>query len=414
MSFPIKIPAIRVEQRLGEFFVTSLPASLLLDICYTIEARILEQDNTDVIPSETMLGKALDKLTGTQRKRKESRIEEIRKYTETVDASFPNSIILGANYDTDGRLIDNEEKKWSVEKIQDNCYYLIIPTKEKLASIIDGQHRVFGFQNSNAKDTQLVCSIFLDLPIPYHAQIFTTINMNQKSVDRNLAYNLFQFEMDEGESISWSPETLAVYYARMLSQDKLSPLNGKLKLGLSDTESKTSISMASVIDGILSLITSNPKNDRIIMHSKSLEDGRSRLLLNNVQTKAPLRLLYLEQEDKTFYELILNYLKVVDQIFWKNNISIFNKTLGIQALFDVLKEITSINGSHFNYTEEYFYTLFLKSKVINFDSNFFDVQSKVRSRIKKSILLASNLKQFNELGITTEVNEYKKVLNTIS
>lgn len=412
MNFPIIVPAIRVEQRLGVFFITSLPASLLLDVCYVLEARILEENTEESGYQETILGKALNKLTGTQRKKKQSRIDDIKKYTETVDASFPNSIILGANYEENGKLADNTNNRWFVEKVENDCYYLTIPTAERLASIIDGQHRVYGFENSTAKDTPLVCSIFLDLPVPYHAQIFTTINMNQKKVDKNLAYNLFQFEMDEGNAGSWSPETLAVYYARILAQDTNSPLNGKLKLGISDVENNTSISMASVIDGILSLITSNPKEDRVQMHRITLEAGRDRSLIQSIRTNAPLRKLYIEYQDKALYELILAYLKAVDNVFWQRDIIVFNKTLGVQALFDVLKEMILITGIDFLYSEEYFTLLLEPAKKIHFESDFFAIQSKLRSRIKKSLLLTCAKKSFSDLRIDLdEIPDYRQALN---
>lgn len=395
--FPLKIPAIKVEQNLGEFYVTSIPASILLQICYTVETRILENKK-----QKTILGRALDAITGTQRKAKESRIEEIRKYSETVDASFPNSIILGANYDEEGKLIDVFDKKWFVEKINGNCYYLTIPTEEKLASIIDGQHRVFGFKNSKEIETPLVCSIFLDLPIPYHAQIFTTINMNQKRVDRNLAYNLFQFDMDEGDSEYWTPETLAVYYARVLANDDDSPLKGKLRLGLSDTETKTSISMASVIDGILSLITTNPKKDRVEMHNLEKDEGRSRTLLKEITSNAPLRSWFIEYQDKTLFELILDYVKAVDEIFWSKDIEIFNKTLGIQALFDILKEITLLKGTSHSYSKNEFSSILCSANYIDFSNVYFGVQTKVRARIKNSILITSGIKKLDDLHVSEE------------
>ncbi|HDI3275644.1 TPA: DGQHR domain-containing protein, partial [Vibrio cholerae] len=143
----MKIPAIKVSQPLGDFYVVSLKAELLLQTCYTIKAEILQDD--DERDNFSYLDKIVNGLVGNQRERTPKRLEEIKRYSETVDASFPNSIILGANYDEDGSLVTSDER-WDVEKINENFYYLIIPSKRKLASIIDGQHRVFGFENSSA------------------------------------------------------------------------------------------------------------------------------------------------------------------------------------------------------------------------------------------------------------------------
>ncbi|KAA9278725.1 DGQHR domain-containing protein, partial [Escherichia coli] len=287
--FPMKLPAIRIEQPLGEFYVVSITAETLLKVCYTIRAEILDDVEEKSVSN---FGTFINKIVGNQRSANTSRLEEIKRYTETVDVSFPNSIILGVNYHPDGTLVTNEDERWTIENVGDGFYNLIIPSEEKMASIIDGQHRVFGFVNSRRKDINLLCSVFLDLPLAYHGKIFTNININQRRVDKNLAYNLFQFDMEQGEPSSWSPETLAVYFARVLSEDKNSPLHEKIKLGVINGNSSSTISMASIIDGVLSLITNNPKADRDKLQTKTVSEGRDRSMLFDVPSKAPLRNLY--------------------------------------------------------------------------------------------------------------------------
>lgn len=393
MNFPMKAPAIKVSQPLGDFYVVSLKAELLLQTCYTIKAEILDDD--DESESLSYLGKVVNSLVGNQRERAPKRLEEIRRYTETVDASFPNSIILGANYDENGSLITNDER-WDIEKVDDDFYYLLIPSKKKLASIIDGQHRVFGFENSSAKDTELLCSVYIDLPLAYHARIFTNININQKRVDKNLAYNLFQFDMEQGKPNSWSPETLAVYFTRVLANDKGSPLKGKIKLGTLNNTSETSISMASFIDGILSLITSNPKNDREILHTKKIKDGRNRSMLIEVKSRSPLRRLYLEEKDKTLYDIVLDYFSAMESSLWAYDV--FKKTLGVHASFDFLKVISEQNSSD-KLTKEFFDSLFKKMMAIDFNNQFYGVQTKLRARLKNTMLIASGVKMIDDMPI---------------
>lgn len=406
MTFPMKFPAIKVSQPLGDFYVVSLKAELLLKTCYTIKAEILEDNSEEQTIS--YLGKIVNGLVGNQRVRTPKRLEEIRRYTETVDASFPNSIILGANYDQQGNLITDMEKRWEIEVVSDNFYYLIIPSLDKLASIIDGQHRVFGFEKSNAKDTELLCSIYLDLPLAYHARIFTNININQKRVDKNLAYNLFQFDMEQGEPNSWSPETLAVYFTRVLANDNDSPLKGKIKLGTLNSASNTTISMASFIDGILSLITTNPKNDRELLHTKTIESGRDRKMLINVETKAPLRYLYLSEKDKTLYDLVLNYFSALDITLWK--FDVFRKTLGVHASFDFLRVVCE-KYSIEKMSKEFFVNLLSKANSVDFDDEFFGVQTKVRTRIRNTLLIKSDLKSIDKLPIKpSDRKMYEKII----
>lgn len=405
-NFPIRVPAIKVVQPLGEFYVTTLTARQLLDTCYTINAEILDDDDEK---ESGYFGGILNKIVGNQRVRSNKRLNEIKRYTETVDASFPNSIILGANYDQNGNLVTNFQERWSVEEVGKGFYELIIPSSKKLASIIDGQHRVFGFRDSNAKDMSLLCSVFIDLPLPYHARIFTNININQKRVDKNLAYNLFQFDMEQGEPSTWTPETLAVYFARVLAEDKASPIKGMIKLGLANTQSDSSISMASIIDGILSLITSNPKNDRELMHTLGIDKGRNRSILAEVKTNAPLRILYLDNKDKTLFDIILSFFTALKKTLWHQ--SIFRKTLGIHACFDFLKIICQDYDRSKSLDEQYFISILLKASRVEFDNEFYGVQTKLRSRLRNTLLISSGVREIESLGLKEEEKEqYLKLI----
>jgi len=410
----MRIPAIRIEQPLGVFFAVSLSAEFLLKVCYTIRTEFVDDEDYNHHTPKNMMEKLFSLSPGSQRNKDEKRVDQITRYTETVSASFPNSIILGANYDEEGNLIENESKRWTVEE-DNGLYYLVIPTEEKLASIIDGQHRLFAFKNSTKKDMPLLCSVYLDLPLPYHAQIFATINMNQKKVDKNHIYQLFQFELEQGDSETWSPETLSVYFARVLAEKENSPLYNKLKLGISE-DNNTSISMASVVDGIISLITTKPKDDREKLYSKAIEDGRSRELLTERTDSSPLRELYLSNKDRTLYDIIYNYFDAVESTINKNNKdNVFHRTLGIHALFDVLKEITKTNGAGFKYSKEYFEGLFNYFTNFDFKIEFYGIQTKLRSRLKNTLLLGSGFKGEDDLKTKfnqEDIEEIKKLIKT--
>lgn len=408
----LRVPAIRIEQPLGVFFAVSLRADFLLKVCYTIRTKFVNDTTEEYEHNKPkgMLQNLISLSKGSQREKDEDRVKEITRYTETVDAGFPNSIILGANYTEDGELIsdpdsedENDRIRWRVEQ-ENGIFYLIIPSEQKLASIIDGQHRLFAFTESKNKDMELLCSVYLDLPMPYHAQIFATINMNQKKVDRNHIYQLFQFHLEQGESETWAPETLAVYFARVLSENKESPLYKKMRLGISD-DNTTSISMASIIDGIMALITANPKDDRETLYSKKIGEGRTRELLQDKRSNSPLRDLYLTNKDRTIYDIIHNYFVAVDTTLWQDKSAnyVFKRTLGVQALFDFLKEITKEKGIKFNYSIEFYEELLKPVSKINFEKDFFGIQTKLRSRLKSTLLLKSGLK--TKEGIVNNYNE---------
>jgi DGQHR domain-containing protein len=94
-----------------------------------------------------------------------------------------------------------------------------------VAAVVDGQHRLFGFEavSDERKKMPLACAIFLDLPTPQQASVFATINFNQKPVSKSQTYELFGYNLDDEPPESWSPEKLSVFIARKLNVDPQSP-----------------------------------------------------------------------------------------------------------------------------------------------------------------------------------------------
>lgn len=337
--------ALKVEQPLGTFYVISISAAELLRVCYSDKAKIA--------------GDGIN-ISGTQRKEDELRQKEISEYIVTHEAAFPNSIILGANYTEDGELVQ-DDRQWRVTEKDAGGYVLTIPCSDELASIIDGQHRLRSFRHVQDKvkeNFQLLCSVYLDLPVPYHAYLFSTINFNQKKVDRSLAYNLFGFDIDASDSDKWVPETLAVSLARRLNVGE-TPFKNAIVLGVigvSTSHESMKISMATVVDGLLRLFSKKPKLDRSEM-MKLDRDSRSRKKLSN--DGSPLRFLYTEGYDEVIFEVVVNYFKVVNDFFWENanENSYINKTVGVQALFDVLERLLEgfedrLDGSQDDFREK--------------------------------------------------------------
>ena len=195
VTFPYETPTLRVRQRLGVFYVVSLPVELLLQVTFSDSVSASTTDGGGYI------------LTGTQRSIQDKRLKEIAEYINRVDSTFPNSIILAANYDPETGFDQGEREDMLREESQNSIdeslmwtitesnvgRKLMIPTPNKLAAIIDGQHRLFSFALADAdaiKGTNLLCSVFIDLAKALQAQIFATINSTQKRVDRSLTYEL--------------------------------------------------------------------------------------------------------------------------------------------------------------------------------------------------------------------------------
>ena len=177
--FPFSCPGLFLSQPFGEFFVATIPARILLNVAYSDRLTAIK------LPDGPYT------VSGSQRATSERRFKEIGRFIDTPTAAFPNSIILAANYRHDDGLIEEDEsRKWSLSIDGDgHTGRLAIPTDAKLAPIIDGQHRLFGFESATTQarlDMPLLCSVFFDLPKPYQAFLFATINSNQRPVSKSL------------------------------------------------------------------------------------------------------------------------------------------------------------------------------------------------------------------------------------
>lgn len=390
--------AIRVVQPLGTFYAFTLGANVLGQITYSQPAEVtarMEQESND--------NKGGYSILGTQRGENKKRLEEIASFIRTTEATFPNAIILAANYDPDGKYIEEDDvRRWSVKGKSDGPWMLHIPSlSERSASIIDGQHRLHAFNklppDAPERSMELLCVVFLELPTPYHAYVFATINFNQKKVDRSLAYELFGFDVDERPAQFWSPETLAVYLTRLMNTEKGSPLFRSIfpaadsdKL-FSETDGQPNkdvrVSMATVVDGILRLISKNPKEDRnLIRRPENKELGRETLAL--IQG-LPLRSLYIQSNDKAIYNLLCNYFSAVRSTVWDTagKGSYLRKTVGVQALFDVLKELlcdSPITAS--NFSVEALSETFQPCTNLDPDGNKYQASGIGRSEIRRDLL----------------------------
>ena len=391
-SFPYRTPALPIRQPFGTFYVTTLPASLLLEVGFSDLARVEEAGTTGY------------RVVGTQRKQHISRWREIGEFIDTTEAVFPTSIVLAVNYREDGSL-EEGESRWRVEGELGSC--LLIPTAERLASVVDGQHRLWAFNYARDEDRTgmpLVCSVFFDLPNPYQAYLFATVNFNQKKVQRSLVYELFGFDTESDPPEAWTPEKTAVFLTRRLNMDSESPLRGRIVVAPRDDEGLTrsdlsgswSVSTATVVDGLLRLFSRRPKRDRTAMF-KVGRGRRSRRDLGDDGT--PARGMYQETNDKAIYILAKNFLAAVDAVFWRSADarSSLIRTVGIQAFFDIMFMVAGPAIEARKLGVGYFVEIVRPASGIAFEDSFFETSGKGRTRIKNTLAVAMGLTAFEAL-----------------
>lgn len=385
-TFPYRTKALRVDQRLGTFYVAVLPAELLLQVAAS------DRLSATLNPS----GDGYE-LKGTQRLKQDKRLSEISDYINRIDSAFPNSIILAANYDLESGFDQGEveyiseeatgvevvaSRVWSIDVADDDCHTLVIPTPDKLAAVIDGQHRLFSFARADPEamqSTDLLCSIYIDLPKALQAQIFATINSNQKRVDRSLTYELFGYNVSDEHEKYWTPDKLAVFFSRKLATDLDSPLRGRIMVApkrdraLEELAAKANwrVSTAVIVDGILRLFSTNPKRD-----SNAMRKGEAypREILNiPSKDKSPLREVYISGNDALLFQIVLNYLKACDDVFWRDAApnSHILKTIGVQAIFDILRILAAQAYSERKISKDYFLGRLEGARNIDFSEDRF-------------------------------------------
>lgn len=402
VTFPLSVPALRVVQPIGVYYVAVIPAEVLLQVSYS-----------DKLTAKWDAERSIYVLEGTQRPLQEKRFQQIAEYISRADSAFPNTIILAANFRQEDGLLETgpdeasqsgtPDPRWSISDGVDGSAMLTIPTKEKLAAIIDGQHRLLAFaqvKNPDRLKMQLICSVFLGLPKPFQAQLFATINSTQKAVDKSQTYELFGYNLEDEDPEEWSPDKLAVFITRRLGTDSESPLKGRVVIAAeTDEELKTlgaeanwRVSTAVIVDGVLRLISSNPKRDTAAM----LEGSRKpRAILSQGRIdRSVLRELYLAGQDEVLYILTRNYLNACEKIFWRGapKDSYITKTVGVQALLDVLKLVAKNANEDRDISVSRFEGTLKPAADIDFAADAFKNASGAgRTTIKRAIVAACGL-----------------------
>jgi len=332
----ITIKALKVSQPIGEFYFGKIKAKDLVNITYSDVRRMADSES-----------RQLDDYIGIQRPLIESRVRQINNYISGIDSSFPNSIIIAMNSDN---------VSWN----ESNGDFIISPNGDddlsKLAKILDGQHRIAGFDDSNTifindigdvSDFELLITIFVDADISTQANVFSTVNLAQTKVNKSLVYDL------ESLAYSRSPEKTCHDIAVLLNKEKDGPFEKRIKrLGVATPNvSNETLTQAAFVENLMKLITFDAKSDRNYFLAKqkggkiakeySLEKTDDNSLI-----KYPLRQSFLSDKDFIIATNVSNFFNSVRSLWpnaWdkSNKQSSLNKTIGLIALFRVLRDILS-------------------------------------------------------------------------
>ncbi|MBK7040303.1 MAG: hypothetical protein IPH46_07495 [Bacteroidetes bacterium] len=244
-----------------------------------------------------------------------------------------------------------------------------------------------------------------------------------KKVDRSLALDQFGYNVDDEPEKAWTPEKFAVFLSRKLNIEKeVSPLYQHIKVTPLNAEvlftegllNDWVVSTATIVDGICTLISSNPTRDRTLMQQrKSFLLGRSRDMLKDVKDSSPLRSLFLNYKDQEIYDILIKYFDAVKNVFWivAKDKSYITKTVGMQACFDVLKQILLKQVSS-KYPSINFKQILEPAGHVDFSDKFFQASGIGRSRIKNSVLISLNYISIDKIK-PRDIPYYENVLSGV-
>ena len=207
----IEIPAVEGDMGGRKYYMFSLEPNLLLKMSF-----ILHRTKANEAEFPTY-----------QRLLVPSRLPGITKYIDN-GGYFPNAIIV--NISTKKHPIQFE----ALSRLQSSASRfgtLKLPNAYGIAYVIDGQHRLYGYADSEFKYTNTIPVVaFCDLNTIDQLEIFMDINQNQKAVSPNL-------RLDLEEDLYWDSDR---------ADSRLKALRSSIIKGLTNTQNSALFNKISV------------------------------------------------------------------------------------------------------------------------------------------------------------------------
>lgn len=330
LEFPIdidpitkEVPALRLRQPIGEIYLAAVDYQLLQKITYFDVRRVL-RDERDV-----------EAYLGIQRPLNERRVEDLEKYVNFQDATFPTSVILAidesecVSYDETKHLLALSNFRHGNDKPD--------IALSNLCRVIDGQHRIAGLAKYTGKEKfEVMTAIFVGIDISDQAYIFATVNLEQTKVRKSLAFDLFELARTR------SPYKTCHNVAVGLDKIKESPFFERIKrLGTATPgRERETITQSTFVDALVRYISPEPKVDRdILLRGQALELANSETL-----KRYCLRNLFIRNEDVAIGRIVQNYFEAV-KLTWPrawddfSEGAMLNKTNGFRALMAIFGRV---------------------------------------------------------------------------
>lgn len=307
-----KIPAIQGEMGGHKYYSFSIEPERLLKIGYVLHRN---EANKNMMPTY-------------QRLIKKKRLTDVQKFINN-GGYFPNSLII--SIDTAGKGIQFDVSGTKVEGAHSRLGVLHLPKRYRSAYIIDGQHRLYGYSDSEYALTNSIPVVaFVDLDRHEQIRLFMDINENQKAVPKTLRVTLNADMLWESNDFNERRQALRSKVAQMLGEEETSPLLGRVVIGEDEKSPIKCITVEAIQSALkkCNFMTQFGKKNAIV------RDGTFDVGTN----QGTCDRLY------PFLEACLRYVKDAAPDEWErgdNNEGMLTMNRGIQAVIRVINDIVN-------------------------------------------------------------------------
>lgn len=208
-----KVLAIKGKMGGHEYYEFSIEPEKLLKIGYVLHRN---EANKNMMPTY-------------QRIIKRKRLKEVQSFIND-GGYFPNSIII--SIDSGGRKLQFDESHTKLDDSISKIGVLHLPKRYHSAYIIDGQHRLYGYSDSEYANTNSIPIVaFVDLDRSEQLKLFMDINENQKSVSKTLRITLNSDMLWDSPNQNERRDAIRFKIAQMCGEEQSSPLLGRVVIG---------------------------------------------------------------------------------------------------------------------------------------------------------------------------------------
>lgn len=192
--------------------------------------------------------KSIRVLPSYQRLIKKNRLSQIRKFINN-GGYFPNSLVV--SIENGGKQIRFEQSAPSLDESQSKIGVLHLPNKLRSLYLIDGQHRLYGYSESEYAENNTVPVVaFVDLDRNEQLRLFMEINENQKAVSKNLKHTLDADLKWDSANLKDRAEGIKKQLCQELGEDITSPLFNRVLVGEDQRTETKIITLDAILRGL--------------------------------------------------------------------------------------------------------------------------------------------------------------------